>query len=51
LARDGDELMRAAQRLPRALGQLLLDEADAVSSDGERAAALSLLANGSLATL
>ncbi len=51
LARDGDELMRAAQRLPRALGQLLLDEADAVSSDGERAAALSLLANGALATL
>jgi hypothetical protein len=43
--------MRAAQRLPRALGQLLLDEADAVSSDGERASALSLLANGSLATL
>jgi hypothetical protein len=51
LARDGDELMRAAQRLPRALGQLLLDEADAVSSDGERAAALSLLANGALSTL
>jgi len=51
LARDGDELMRAAQRLPRALGQLLLDEADALSSDGERAAALSLLANGALSTL
>lgn len=51
LARDGDELTRAAQRLPRALGQLLLDEADAVSSDGERAAALSLLANGALPTL
>jgi hypothetical protein len=51
LARDGDELMRAAQRLPRALGQLLLDEADAVSSDGERGAALSLLANGALPTL
>jgi hypothetical protein len=51
LARDGDELMRAAQRLPRALGQLLLDEADAVSSDGERTAALSLLANGALSTL
>jgi hypothetical protein len=51
LARDGDELMRAAQRLPRALGQLLLDEADAVSSDGERAAALSLLANNALSTL
>ena len=48
LARDGDELMRAAQRLPRALGQLLLDEADAASSDGERTAALSLLANGAL---
>ncbi len=51
LARDGDELMRAAQRLPRALGQLLLDEADAVSSDAERAAALSLLANGALRVL
>jgi hypothetical protein len=51
LARDGDELMRAAQRLPRALGQLLCDEADAVSSDGERTAALSLLANGALPTL
>lgn len=43
LARDGDELMRAAQRLPRALGQLLLDEADAMSSEGERTAAMSLL--------
>jgi len=51
LARDGDELTRAAQRLPRALGQLLLDEAESVSSDGERAAALSLLANGALPTL
>lgn len=51
LARDGDELTRAAQRLPRALGQLLLDEAEAVSSDGERTAALSLLANGALPTL
>ena len=51
LARDGDELMRAAQRLPRALGRLLLDEADAASSDGERTAALSLLANGALSTL
>ena len=51
LARDGDELMRAAQRLPRALGQRLLDEGDAVSSDGERAAALSLLANGALRAL
>jgi hypothetical protein len=51
LARDGDELMRAAQRLPRALGQLLLDEADAASSDGERTAALSLLANGALRDL
>ncbi|HEX8954469.1 MAG TPA: hypothetical protein VF945_21590 [Polyangia bacterium] len=51
LARDGDELMRAAQRLPRALGQLLVDEADALSSDGERSAALSLLANGALPTL
>ncbi|HEY2743396.1 MAG TPA: hypothetical protein VGL86_02185, partial [Polyangia bacterium] len=48
LARDGDELMRAAPRLPRALGQLLLDEGDAVSSDAERTAALSLLANGAL---
>jgi len=51
LARDGDELMRAAQRLPRALGRLLLDEADAASSDGERTAALSLLANGALRDL
>ena len=51
LARDGDELMRAAQRLPRALGQLLLDEGDAVSSDAERASALSLLANGALRVL
>lgn len=51
LARDGDELARAAQRLPRALGQLLLDEAGAASSDGERTAALSLLANGALSTL
>jgi hypothetical protein len=51
LARDGDELMRAAQRLPRSLGQLLLDEADAVSSDAERSAALSLLANGALRVL
>lgn len=51
LARDGDELARAAQRLPRALGQQLLDEADGVSSEGERAAVLSLLANRPLATL
>jgi hypothetical protein len=51
LARDGDELLRAAQRLPRALGQLLIDEADTASSDGERAAALSLLANGALRAL
>jgi hypothetical protein len=43
LARDGDELQRAAQRLPWPLGQQLLDEADAASSDGERAAALALL--------
>jgi hypothetical protein len=51
LARDGDELQRAAQRLPRALGQQLLDEADAASSDGERASALALLADRPLATL
>jgi hypothetical protein len=51
LARDGDELMRVALRLPRALGQALLDEADSVTSDSERAAALSLLANASLETL
>jgi hypothetical protein len=51
LARDGDELMRAAQRLPRARGQTLLEEADGVSSESERSAALSLLANASLATL
>lgn len=51
LARDGDELMRAAQRLPRSRGQLLLDEADAASSDAERAQALSLLANGALRAL
>jgi hypothetical protein len=30
---------------------MLLDEADAASSDGERAAALSLLANGALRDL
>jgi hypothetical protein len=45
LARDGDELRRAAQRLPRALGQTLLDAAAAASSEAERAAALTQLAN------
>jgi hypothetical protein len=51
LARDGDELGRAAQRLPRTLGQLLVDAAEAVSSDGERTSALSLLAPGALRAL
>jgi hypothetical protein len=32
-----------AQRLPRPLGELLLDEAGAFASDGERAAALSFI--------
>ena len=45
LARDGDELRRVAQRLPRALGQALVDAAAAPSSDGERGAALTRLAN------
>jgi hypothetical protein len=45
LARDGDELRRTAQRLPRALGQTLLDAAAAPSSDAERAAVLARLAN------
>ncbi|HEX4456362.1 MAG TPA: hypothetical protein VIA18_00250 [Polyangia bacterium] len=45
LARDGDELRRVAQRLPRALGQALVDAAAAPSTDGERGAALTQLAN------
>ena len=51
LARDGDELSRVAQRLPRALGQLLLDEAQTPISEAERTAAVTLLANASLETL
>jgi hypothetical protein len=44
LVRDGDELRRVAQRLSRPLGELLLDESGAFASDGERAAALSFIA-------
>jgi hypothetical protein len=45
LLRDGDELRRLAQRLPRALGQTLLDAAAAPSSEAERSAVLARLAN------
>jgi hypothetical protein len=45
LARSGDELRRTAQRLPRPLGQTLLDQAVAPSSDSERSAAWAHLAN------
>jgi hypothetical protein len=45
LARDADELRRLAQRLPRALGQTLLDAAAAPSSEAERTAVLARLAN------
>jgi hypothetical protein len=45
LAPGGDELSRVAQRLPRALGQQLLDAADAPLAEAERAAALALLAD------
>jgi hypothetical protein len=45
LASDGDQLRRAAQRLPRALGQTLLDEALAPASAEEGAAARGQLAN------
>lgn len=48
LAPGGDELSRVAQRLPRSVGQLLLDEADAPLSEPERAAALALLADAVL---
>ena len=51
LAREGDELSRVAYRLPRPLGQTLLDEADAFSTPEERAAAVTLLANGALGAL
>ena len=51
LARDGDELDRVAQRLPRLLGEALLAEASAPASDAERAAALALLANAALGTI
>jgi hypothetical protein len=51
LAREGDELSRVAYRLPRPLGQMLLDEDDAFSTPEERAAALTLLANGALSAL
>jgi len=51
LAREGDELSRVAQRLPRPLGQTLLDEADAYATPEERSAAMTLLANGALGAL
>lgn len=51
LARDGDELHRVAQRLPRPLGEALLAEAAAPASEAERAAALALLANAALGAL
>jgi hypothetical protein len=40
-ARGGDRLRRVAQRLPRSLGEQLLDGAHAPSSDAEHAAAVS----------
>jgi hypothetical protein len=48
LTSNGDELLRVAQRLPRALGQQLLDEADAPLSEAERAAALAFAADAVL---
>ncbi|MDB4971198.1 MAG: hypothetical protein JWN44_6887 [Myxococcales bacterium] len=51
LAREGDELRRVAHRLPRSLGQVLLDEAEGISTPEERAAALTLLANASFGAL
>ena len=45
LARDGDELRRVAQRLPRPLGQALLDAAAAPSTEAERSAAVTQVAN------
>jgi hypothetical protein len=44
LAREGDELRRVAQRLPRPLGELLLDEAATPSADAERASVVQLMA-------
>ena len=42
---------RVAQRLPRPLGQTLVDEADAYATPEERTAAMTLLANGGLGAL
>lgn len=51
LARDGDELQRVAQRLPRRVGELVLAGAAAPATDGERAAALALLANAAAGSI
>lgn len=48
LALDGDELMRVAQRLPRALGQQLLDAAATPLAERERADALAFVADAVL---
>jgi hypothetical protein len=45
LGRRGDQLRRLAQRLPRPLGQTLLDEATAFATEAERTAAVTQLAN------